>query len=352
MPSIEYFVLDTCPLIIATLVAAGFSYVACYNFWYLSSPESDEELQHQHRILSTSQRWKYTLIALITVCGMTYGVISGLMPFIRLTLDPDPGHHWYKTLSIMSNRVNHQQVYSWTREFLDLDPKGDAQALTMFAYTVPATGIQVFLLFGLGFEVQKTYIGWWQTLGIGISETRAFGWVRRNFVVNVRWWRGPSSQTGSSRLQRSIMSGWLSCFDSRWRWWGGGHPRVNPGHFTPFQPDDIVLDDLRQNPWGVAAAAREPVVDAHNGSNSSSSAPLPPPLPPPPPPSLAPLVFSSSKRPLVLGSRWREYRKEPLPDARPPEEDNVQQQQPGGFSSKRRQLPILSTHTVYRKSER
>ncbi|KAG8842137.1 hypothetical protein FRC20_004615, partial [Serendipita sp. 405] len=281
---------------------------ACYNFWYLNHKQPyldfNTEPQHQHRLLSTSQRWKYTLMCLTTFCFTTYGAIWALSMYIHFALEPQDSYRWYTTFGLTSNLSAQKEILIFTREIFELEDRENRRTLIGFVLSLPLLGIHAFLFFGLGSEARKTYTGWFQVvLGSSIG-TRLLGCLK--WLVDFT----------------KIQLGHLG--EITWR---RGRHRLEPSSFTPFENEDIILDDLSM-PW-----------------HSIGARPLPPPI-------AAPALSSSKQSRIPVGpiSLWREYRKELLlPEGGQEEGDRDAQRRPG-LSSKAILLQTRPAYVVYRKS--
>ncbi|KAG8786490.1 a-factor receptor, partial [Serendipita sp. 397] len=239
---IDGFLLHVFPIASASVIIIGFSSLSCYNFWHSgrgqSLPDCDHELQNQHRLLSTSQRWKYTLMSVVTITCTTYGALWVAVPFVRVALEDSI--QWYKTVGITSNRLAYQEIAIWTRALLESDGQIMKQHFTGFAYTLPFIGIQLFLFFGLGSEVRKTYVGWFRDFFRLHSNKRSFAWLKGLIGIAIRGATQLGILAGNLKLKRRQL-------------------QVDANTFTPFQKEDIVLNDLSA-PWHSTIAPPLPSV--------------------------------------------------------------------------------------------
>ncbi|KAG8858993.1 hypothetical protein FRB91_008959, partial [Serendipita sp. 411] len=202
--SVDSFLIDLVPTSLASVLSVGYSCMSCYNFWRSTpgypGPDSHVELQHQHRILSTSQRLKY----------------SSLL-YIRIGLNPQGYDPWYTVNSFMHINERDRGVITWTREFLETEQQPFAQNIAGFACALPLIGIFLFLWFGLGSEVRKSYMEWIEALGAVIITvgTTLSGLVKGLTTKVGLWKRQWQRQTG-----------------------------MGPDDITPFRTDEITLEDL------------------------------------------------------------------------------------------------------------
>ncbi|KAG8828597.1 hypothetical protein FRC17_007474 [Serendipita sp. 399] len=324
---------------VTSLICAGFSSVACYNFLlsaHQNPPSLDANLQQLHRVLPSSQRWKYTLMSAFTICGGLYGAAHLAVPYAQASYQSD--RLWYKFISFISSDINYQHVFTWTKEEMNLTYPQVFEEHVVFAYSLPLIGILVFSLFGLGPEIRRVYVERMRALEILLTESRLSSWLKTQ-VSKVEW----------RRLYHRLISSMLSCVGrlndvriaiqgavvDRWP----GRRQVDPNQFTPFRTDDIILDDFLAplNSSGRrddAIFGRGPLL------------PLSPPTVLPPPP-----AASSSKRQPVLGPTWREYRKGPLPGTVVHGEVNEDFQRQPGTSTKaaKRSMQPRPAYVVYRK---
>ncbi|KAG8816034.1 hypothetical protein FRC19_000607 [Serendipita sp. 401] len=247
-------------------------------------------------------------MSVVTITCTTYGALWVAVPFVRVALEDSI--QWYKTVGITSNRLAYQEIAIWTRALLESDGQIMKQHFTGFAYTLPFIGIQLFLFFGLGSEVRKTYVGWFRDFFRLHSNKRSFAWLKGLIGIAIRGATQLGILAGNLKLKRRQL-------------------QVDANTFTPFQKEDIVLNDLSA-PW-----------------HSTIAPPLPSVIP-----SSAPV---SSKRPLVAAPStqlWREYRKELISTTvqQQQETDRRDQLPQQGHSSKTRVLQGSPAYVVYTKT--
>ncbi|KAG8756919.1 hypothetical protein FRC14_002536 [Serendipita sp. 396] len=282
---------------------------ACYNFWHPRQKkphlDHDGEPQYLHRLLSTSQRWKYTLMCITTFCGTIYGTVWVLLRYTHVEVVPLDPDRWYKAFGLKLNPSVYKTIHVFTREELGLVKGETKQNLYGFAFTLPLVGIHTFLFFGLGLEARKTYIEGFQAILRFINNTRLFGWLKT------------LAKIARTRLASVV---------GKTVWRRGQHPTETDA-FTPFEVGDIILDDL-STAW-----------------HSMRVPPLPLPIVPP-----APSSLKQSQVPTGLIPLWREYRKEPLLLGGNQEEGERDAQQQPGPSSKVRLLQAQPAYIVYRKN--
>ncbi|KAG8768198.1 hypothetical protein FRC20_003959 [Serendipita sp. 405] len=224
---IDSFFFGVIVIALMALICAWYSCMACYNFWHSTprdfSREMRTELQLQYRVLSTSQRWKYTYMTLITVCGLTYGVIWSSLIYISYVISPDERYTpWYKTSNLLQHE-GYQSIYLWTRTTLETEQQDAILNIIGFAYSIPILGIHLFACFGLGPDVRKCYMEWIKIFGA--------------LVIAIG--------TSLSRPLKGLM---------RRVGWQKRTPRANPNDFVPFRTEDIMLENLTV-PWNLATAS-------------------------------------------------------------------------------------------------
>ncbi|KAG8821758.1 a-factor receptor [Serendipita sp. 401] len=305
--SIFSFSIDTLPIVLGSIGSTGFSCLSCYNFWRSRleqpSPGCSITCQSQHRSLSTSQYWRHMLMCLSIIIGSIYGAVWITLPYISHILEHPHPNTWYRTFGITSNKLAYRQIYIWAREAWEPDGHVLKRNLIGFAYTLPFIGIQLSMFFGFGYEVRKTYIGWFQAFIQSKFSMRVSSWSKGLVAIAIR-----------ARTQLGTLVSWPR-----------GRGQVESNVFTPFQAEDIVLEDL-SFPWHSTRISRQS-------------------------PAFTPLASSSLKRLHTPISLWTERRKDPLP-ARVRQEEvhgDAQQQQQPGVSFKVKQLQVRSPYGVNRK---
>ncbi|KAG8858996.1 hypothetical protein FRB91_008962 [Serendipita sp. 411] len=236
--SIDVFIIFVVPINVTAVISITYSCTACYNFWHsgheqVSANDDDDNVRHQRRALSTSQRWRYTLISFVTVSGVTFGAVWATLPYIKFTLDSQGYDPWYTVIGLVENKDKFNQVPTWTRD--TLEHARFVQNIVGFIYTVPCIGISLFLCYGLVPEMRKTYTERLQVLRFGTSWT-----VIRACAKRLGW-----------------------------------RTRVDPRIHSPFRTDEIVLEEI-----SIPKKPVENEIVIH--------------LPLPPPPAAPPPVPSSS----------------------------------------------------------
>ncbi|KAG8831785.1 hypothetical protein FRC17_002577 [Serendipita sp. 399] len=324
---------------VTSLICAGFSSVACYNFWLSvrqKPPSLDANLQQLHRVLHSSQRWKYTLMSAFTICGGLYEAAHLVVPYTQASFQSD--RLWYKFISSMSSDISYQNVFTRIKEEMNLLDRQMFEEHVVFAYSLPLIGILVFLLFGLGSEIRRVYVERIRALETLLTESKVSNWLKTR-VSKVAWRRVYHCPVMIICLYvdrlNDVRTAIRGAVVDRWP----GRRRVDPSQFTPFRTDDIVLDDLLA-PLNSSRRRDDAIF------GRGPFLPLSPPILLSPPP-----AASSSKRQPVLGSTWREYRKEPLPGTVVHGEANEDfQQQPGTFTkAAKRSMQPRPAYVVYRK---
>ncbi|KAG8821755.1 a-factor receptor [Serendipita sp. 401] len=307
--SIGAFLVDVVPLALCSLVSIGFNCAACYNFWHPRHKKPhldyDGEPQYLHRLLSTSQRWKYTLMCITTFCGTIYGTVWVLLRYTHVEVVPLDPDRWYKAFGLKLNPSVYKTIHVFTREELGLAKGETKRNLYGFAFTLPLVGIHMFLFFGLGSEARKAYMERFQAILKLINDTRLFGWLKAPMEI--------------ARTRLDSVVGKIA-------WRRGRHP-METNAFTPFEAGDIILDDL-STAW-----------------HSMRMPPLPLPIVPPASSSLKRSQVTTGPIPL-----WREYRKELLLLGGNQEGGERDAQQQPAPSSKARLLQAQPAYVVYRKS--
>ncbi|KAG8839199.1 a-factor receptor [Serendipita sp. 411] len=286
--SVDTFIIFVVPIIVISMICIVYSCLACYNFWHSRheqlSANDDTTVRHQRRALSTSQRWRYTLISLVTISGVTFGAIWVCLPYIQFTMDAQGHDPCYKVIGLIENKDKFKQVKTLTRD--TLERSRIIQNITGFVYTVPCIGISLFLCYGIVPELRKNYVEWIRVLRIENLWT-----VVRAYAKRLGWRR---EGTG-----------------------------MDPYVHSPFQTDDIVLEDI--------STPQKPVED-----EIAKGLPMPPPPTAPPP---TPSSSSGQSRSMPTTSPTA-FRKHPLSGVvHPPESNNLHREQ-GKFSREKGETPF------------
>ncbi|KAG8831786.1 hypothetical protein FRC17_002578 [Serendipita sp. 399] len=267
--TIDGFLCNVAPIIIAAVMSIIFTFLSCYNIWH-SKPEhmlanGDATIRQQRRMLSAFQRWRYTLISLITVCSVTYGAIWVTLPYIDATFEPSDDPRWYAVIGLVVNKNRYKEFGVMRR--LGVEEIGEIRNIVIGLYTTPCIGIQLFLVFGLISEMRATYIEWIYAVTNSITGLPTYVLAAWRFV-------------GRLKLRND-------------------EPRANSYNFTTFHPDDIVLEELSA-PSNFAT---------HSASINLIGGRGLPPLPTTP----APLPYSLKYSQSAPIHSSRIYRKESLP---------------------------------------
>ncbi|KAG8756918.1 hypothetical protein FRC14_002535 [Serendipita sp. 396] len=218
----------------------------------------------------------------------------------------DPGGYgpWYTAISFNQNNENCQEIFTWTREALEMERKSSAQNIIGFAYALPLAGIQLFLCFGLGSEVRKSYMKWVKALRtLVLRPARMLAEPLKSLARNIKLWRGLV---------------WM-----------------DPNNFVPFCTAEIALEDLTV-PWNHA------ISPTNEGMSAPSSAiPLPN------------LPSNTSKRyqgNLIPPIPPRVFRKDRIPTTICERERDGNAKGQNEAFSKTRNIPTRPDYVVYRKN--
>ncbi|KAG8828596.1 hypothetical protein FRC17_007473 [Serendipita sp. 399] len=256
----------------------------------------DTTIRQQRRMLSAFQRWRYTLISLITVCSVTYGAIWVTLPYIGAAFEPSDKPRWYAVIGMVENK-NRYKEFGVVRR-LGIEEFGGIRNFVISLSTVPCIGIQLFLVFGLISEMRATYVEWICTLKNAIA-----------------------------RLPTYVLPAWRFLGRLKLR---NDKSQANSYNFTTFQPNDILLEELSV-PSNFATHSAS--IDLIGGRGL-------PPLPTTP----APLPYSLKYSQSAPIHSSRIYRKEAIP------RDHRSNPPPGSSRSpKARPTPTQSNHALPRR---
>ncbi|KAG9055244.1 hypothetical protein FS842_002738 [Serendipita sp. 407] len=215
--SLDTWILQNLPITLITIISITYSYRSFRNFYRSRRSKRilDIEPNHlfQHRALSDIQVVRYCSATLVSILGMTFGVIWLNMDWIYWAINDPDKVQWYSQLVLLNNWQYRDQVYQQTRTEMENDNPMFSTLLkgTVFYFSIPSSGIQIFLWFGLGAEARKSYFHWLSSLVELITRTRAYIWLEALFV-KIRWRIRPH--------------------------------QMDPENFTPFQLDDVRLEEL------------------------------------------------------------------------------------------------------------
>ncbi|KAG8819152.1 hypothetical protein FRC17_010585 [Serendipita sp. 399] len=182
-------------------------------------PTNDANYRNLRRELPDSQVIKYCSLSIISILGMIFGFIWFNIPWIDWALNDPEDQKWYSVVAGWSNWQYRMNVYRQTRKELQAETK--VPVLTGFVFSIPAIGIHLFISFGLGSEARKTYLNWLQSLA--------------GLIIRVY------SRLGVSSFRRK---------------WGVASRGNDPENFTPFQLDDIRLEELTAT-WSASGGRPE-----------------------------------------------------------------------------------------------
>ncbi|KAG8878456.1 hypothetical protein FRC20_008379 [Serendipita sp. 405] len=246
-------------LYISTMASAVFSVLTASNI--LRSQEGNRYGTHirssaNYRELESTMVMKYLILSFIGVTETIFGFMWSLGRWLH---EDQP---WYKTLALDIRQV--PLVYTTTRH--DLLWHLDTSTIKGFLISLPLAGIQLFLLFGLGFEARQTYRSWLWTFIKFLKLPTIYGWTRRQ----------------AKRFTKLRVT-----------------ENQNPENFTPFQPGDITLEP------------RTSILPPNNNSHAIPRKGIPVSLPAPIPKSFKRSQLRDNQHlPATSSKRWRTFRKE------------------------------------------
>ncbi|KAG8853484.1 a-factor receptor [Serendipita sp. 411] len=257
--SLASFFVDIVPIGLATMASAVFSVLTASNI--LRSQEGKRYGTHirssaNYRELESTMVMKYLILSFIGVTETIFGFLWSLGRWLH---EDQP---WYKTLALDIRQV--PLIYTTTRH--DLLWHLDTSTIKGFLISLPLAGIQLFLLFGLGFEARQTYRSWLWTFVKFLKLPTIYGWTRRQ----------------AKRFTKLRVT-----------------ENQNPENFTPFQPGDITLEP------------RTSILPPNNNSHAAPRKGIPVSLPAPIPKSFKRSQLRDNQRlPATSSERWRTFRKE------------------------------------------
>ncbi|KAG8789263.1 hypothetical protein FRC19_002247 [Serendipita sp. 401] len=199
------FFANVLPTCIATLASIVFSVLTAFNLsrsqqWKLHPLQgSTEQHRRPYRDLGASLVWKYWVISIVGVIETTFGFVWSSHVWLQEPHAHGETRRWYTIFEPKRNTQQLPLVFQTSRSQLWEPGRKSLEAFLI--------GIQLFLLFGLGSEARQRYLSSLLT----VSELSIpYQWLgrqaRRVQMIRV-WATGPS-----------------------------------PENFTPFKPDDIVLE--------------------------------------------------------------------------------------------------------------